>query len=150
MLGQNPDIAGAVAQSLKDIIVAIGRPRAAAFVRRIVPTGKQRVHGGTVSIRLPNRLGAADAVEDGEAEASSIWGKLQMAGAIRGGDELALCRAIVLGEVQIVILGEEQSPLGSPGGVMTDDVTEAAGRPGGERQGKKRGLSGANKPRPQH
>ena len=88
----------------------------------------------TVGIGLPNRLGAADAVEDVEAEASSIRRKLHIAGAIRGGAELAGCRAIVLGEIQIVVFGEEQPSIGSPGCVMTDDVAESPRGPGGERQ----------------
>jgi hypothetical protein len=92
------------------------------------------VHRGTVSIGLPNCRVAAGGVEDIKAEASTIRRKMRREGTIQGGDDLARCCSIVRGEVQIVISGEQQLSIGSPGSVMTDYVAEAAGRPGGKRQ----------------
>jgi len=45
MPGQNPDVADAVAQSLKDVIAAIRRPRAAALVRELGTESRKRING---------------------------------------------------------------------------------------------------------
>jgi len=45
MPGQNPDVADAVAQSLKDVIAAIRRPRAAALVRELGTERRKRING---------------------------------------------------------------------------------------------------------
>ena len=72
LIGNDPDVGGAIARALKDIKSAVGRPLAAALIGGIVPAGQQRVRVAAVGTHFPEFGGTVDDVRNRESNAGAV------------------------------------------------------------------------------